>query len=350
MAPREFIKRSTAILKMAASALSGRPIWAFVWITRQCNQCCSHCYVWNNSIPHMDMATFRQVIDKLRDLGVLFVSIFGGEPTSHPDLIRMIDYAAASGRRVYLNTDLTATETDVVTQTIKAGVDILSFSLDKIEPATWNKRATSRIDNKLNALLALRRQDYSCSLHCNVTWHKMNLKEGREVVQYLLDKEDIEISVRPAVYPFPAPNTGEMRRKLLLTEEDHIAVSELVKWVIDKKRAGYPIVNPYPYLEAFPDFVRQGGSWDCGANRDILSIDVDGAVLQCSYFLKEVPQPFERIPLRVEDLSPQRLAEARVISKLNLAHCNSHCYSPAYYCTDYYRRHPLEVLRHYFRS
>jgi MoaA/NifB/PqqE/SkfB family radical SAM enzyme len=345
----KFIERSTDILKMATNAITGGPIWAFVWITRQCNQNCSHCYVWNNSLPHMDMTVFRQTVDKLRHLGVVFVSLFGGEPTLHPQLIEMIAHAKSSRRRIYLNTDLTAANTNLLIQTVQAGVDIISFSLDKVEPAAWNKRTTSAIDGKLDVLLHLRRQGYRYGLHCNVTWHKLNLHEGKRVIEYLLEKGNIAISVRPAVYPFPAPNTSARSKTLLLGKEDYEDTSKLIDWVIQKKRAGYPIINPYPYLKTFPNFILGDTFWDCGANRDILSIDVDGSVLQCSYFLNEVPQPFEPMRFRVENLTRAHLKAIRRISERNLSHCNSQCYSPAYFCTAYYRRHPIDVLRYYLQ-
>ena len=72
------------ILNLTHSAALGRPLWAFVWITRRCHQGCSHCYVYDNSLPHMNFNLYQQVVDKLTGLRVRYVSLFGGEPTLNP--------------------------------------------------------------------------------------------------------------------------------------------------------------------------------------------------------------------------------------------------------------------------
>lgn len=299
----------------------------------------------------MDFQMFQQTVDKLKQLGILYLSIFGGEPRCHPRLLDMIAYARSCGRIVWLNTDLTANHGAIdFIDTIKAGTNIISFSLDQVQPAPGNRRTTSAIDNQLDQLLSVKSEGFDCGLHCNVTWHKDNLAEGQEVVEYLHNKGNITISVRPAVYPIPYTKAMKEAKSLLLGPADYDDVKALVTWVIEKKRQGYPILNPYSYLEGYSEFVKGNHGWDCGAMRDILSVDNDGSLMQCSYFLKQVPEPFQPIKLRIQDLTWTHIEESMPTVRDNLTHCNTHCYSPAYFCTAYYRNHFWELLKQYLRA
>lgn len=345
-----FLKRCCAIARVAPNAILGRPVWAFVWVTRQCEQQCEHCYVYDNSKPHMDFQLYQRVIDKLKALGIVFVSIFGGEPVLHPQLLDIIKYAVSQRRKIFLNTDIIVVPDALLTEIVKAGTNIISFSLDRSKPTNFNTRAIENIDNKLAIVSELQANGYDCALHCNVTWYKGNLHEGREVIEYLCEKDNVGISVRPAVYPFPLAGVFEKTKNLLLNHEDVAQIEKLVAWVIEKKKRGYLILNPYSYLEDFPKFVLGNNKWECDACRDILSVDVDGKVLQCSYSLQEMPEPFKNISLQTRDLTFQRLEECRTATQYNLVYCNKGCYSPAYYCTAYYRTHLFKLLKLYLKG
>jgi len=346
----KWIKRCYTVARMIPNAILGRPVWAFVWVTRQCKQDCSHCYVYDNSKPHMDFQVYQRTINKLKDLRIVFVAIFGGEPTLHPQLIDMIKYAHSKGRKVFLSTDVTAVTTKLLREIVKAGTDIICFSLDKVEPSKGNRRAIDLVDSKIDAISALKTKGYHCALHCNITCHKANLHEAKDVIEYLHTKGNIGISVRPVAYPFPIPNMLEQAKSLSLDREDAEYVRELITWIIEKKTKGYLILNPCSYLENFLDFVLGNNRWDCGAFRDILSIDIDGKITQCSYFLQEIPEPFKPISARIEDLNHHRIKESRAIVQQNLRYCNTKCYSPVYFCTSYYHSHILELLKYYLSA
>ena len=351
MASKNFLKRCYAITRAVPNAILGRPVWAFVWVTRQCKHTCEHCYVYDNSKPHMDFQVYQQTIDKLKDLGIVFVSIFGGEPTLHPQLIDMIKYASSKKRKIFLNTDITGIAPELIREIVEAGTNIISFSLDRVKPVKSNVRAVETADSRLNIVSDLQAKGYDCTLHCNVTWHKQNIHEGRDVVEYLYRKGNIGISVRPAVYPFPVSVIPTHIKELLLDAEDAEYVKALMTWISEKKRQGYPILNPYTYLDGFSKFVQEGTKWGCGAFRDILSIDVDGKISQCSYFLQEVPEPLRCASMQVEDLSLSQIKEyRRKVVEHNLEYCENKCYSPAYYCTAYYRKHIFELLKYYLKG
>ena len=80
-------------------------------ITQRCNLTCPTCYA--DSSPErqetMSLERFRGLVDDLIAKGkgdADLIQLSGGEPTIHPDLFDMIDYALTAGvRQVYINTN-----------------------------------------------------------------------------------------------------------------------------------------------------------------------------------------------------------------------------------------------------
>lgn len=347
---KNLLRRCCTIARVVPNAMLGRPVWAFVWITRHCEQACAHCYVYDNSRPHMDFEVYRQTINKLKNLGIVFVSIYGGEPALHPQLIDMIRYASLKRRRIFLNTNITVVDQYLLREIVKAGTNILSFSLDRVKAAKSNLRSIENVNDKLQIVSELQAEGYDCALHCNVTWHKQNLREGREVIEYLLRKGNIAITVRPAVFPFRIPRIREQAERLLLDSKDAECLKELIVWIIEKKQEGYPIVNPYSYLRGFAKFAIGDYSWNCHGSRDILSIDIDGRLIYCSYLCQEVIKQFGQTSLGVDNLTLSSIKEYRAIVREDFKYCNTRCYSPAYFCTAYYRNHLLRLLTYYLKG
>lgn len=76
---------------------------SFLWleVTGKCNLECSHCYA--DSGPQrslrgqMELEDWCKAIRESADLGCRQIQFIGGEPTLHPDLAKMIEYASSRG-------------------------------------------------------------------------------------------------------------------------------------------------------------------------------------------------------------------------------------------------------------
>jgi MoaA/NifB/PqqE/SkfB family radical SAM enzyme len=87
-------------LKQRALALS-QPLAAYLELTYRCNWRCAFCY----NPRHFDLfglglAEWSQVLDDLRELGTLSVTLTGGEPLTHPQFVPIV--RAARDRRFAL--------------------------------------------------------------------------------------------------------------------------------------------------------------------------------------------------------------------------------------------------------
>lgn len=85
---------------------SGRPNWAYVVVTDRCSHKCSWCYGGFDADlkNEMSVAVFTQLTDKLQEMGVVQLTLAGGEPTEHPDFRDLLRIAHNKGFVIHICT------------------------------------------------------------------------------------------------------------------------------------------------------------------------------------------------------------------------------------------------------
>lgn len=164
-------------------------------VTSGCNLKCPMCFA--ESGPggtFIDFATFTRMVDRYVSLeGIADVlQISGGEPTLHPDIVRMVRYAYEQPiQAVMINTNGIRLARDPALVEALAGMrDRLEIYLqfDGLDDSTSVAlRGEPLVETKLAALEALRKHDLRCTLVCTVD-HNTNLHELGRVVQFGLER------------------------------------------------------------------------------------------------------------------------------------------------------------------
>jgi radical SAM protein with 4Fe4S-binding SPASM domain len=86
-------------------ANGGKPLRAMIEISDQCNEVCVHCYQVQGQKGELSTEHWRRALDDLAELGVLFLTISGGEATLRADLMEIVAYARELGFLVRLYTN-----------------------------------------------------------------------------------------------------------------------------------------------------------------------------------------------------------------------------------------------------
>ncbi len=181
---------------------------ALVEVTTGCNLQCPMCFA--ESGPggkHVDFATYARMVDRLVELeGVADVlQISGGEPTLHPDIVRMVRYAYEQPiQAVMINTNGIRLARDRELAAALAPMrDRLEIYLqfDGFDPRTSRAlRGEELLETKLAALEVLRRHDIRCTLVCTVEGDT-NLNEVGDVLRFGLERPGVRgVSFQLATY------------------------------------------------------------------------------------------------------------------------------------------------------
>lgn len=146
--------------EVVRSVFRDRPSTAMIEIADRCNESCVHCYQVQGQKGEMTSDDIFATLDQLAELGVLFLTISGGEPTLRSDFLDIIRHARRLDFAITLYTNGLRITDEVADELARVGlrrVDISLYSVDAEAhdwvtnvPGSWEKsvaavqRLTSR--------------------------------------------------------------------------------------------------------------------------------------------------------------------------------------------------------------
>ena len=191
------------------------PFTVCMWITDYCNLACKYCYAMPFSGRRIDTQRALELIDEIGDIGVFNLTLAGGEPFLHPDILKLILHGTRRGLRVGVLSNGIAIDRETILtlerETNKKNF-MLQISLDSVEPLI-NNQVRGRTDIVLDNLDHLAKTDIDLQIACVV--HKLNVATAHRII--------------PAFYPrvkrFHFLNIQRTQRALkhphlLLSEQD----------------------------------------------------------------------------------------------------------------------------------
>jgi len=115
-------------------------------LTFRCQNDCVHCYTGGpHETPELNTTQWKQVIDRLREIGVFTVTFTGGEPTLREDLPEFIVYAENKGMVTGLVTNgRKLNDKSYVEKLEKAGLDFVQITLESHEPDVHDLMTASK--------------------------------------------------------------------------------------------------------------------------------------------------------------------------------------------------------------
>ena len=154
------LKRSKRLLQIAFSywlkweKLNYLPIRLWIELSSACNLRCVMC---PQSEPgsiergFMKFELFKKIIDEAKTFVYDINLHHRGESLLHPELARMIDYAAKAGLYTRLHTNATILDEEKARAILEAGLDFLSFSFDGFTAETYEKiRRRANFETTIN--------------------------------------------------------------------------------------------------------------------------------------------------------------------------------------------------------
>ena len=114
------------------------PTHAQIGLTNACPQRCAYCYNRERRGPAMDTPTILRVVRELKEMGVCWLGLTGGEPLLNPDIARIVE-AAGGDCAVKLFTTGSTLSAEKARELRRAGLFSVSVSLDHWLPGIHDR-------------------------------------------------------------------------------------------------------------------------------------------------------------------------------------------------------------------
>lgn len=123
---------------------------AISWLepTAKCNLSCKGCYRQNESSSHKSLETIKEELDVFTSLRKCDgVSIAGGDPLTHPDIVEIVKEVKKRGLKPILNTNGLALTKELLLELKKAGVYGFTFHIDSKQGRPgWKNKNESELN------------------------------------------------------------------------------------------------------------------------------------------------------------------------------------------------------------
>ena len=122
------------------------PMMCVIGLVYVCNAKCPSCPYTNSSIRstykdklYMDEDTFKKIARQCGQYNAYIRITGGGEPMLHPQVLSFVEYAKKKKAKVGLITNGSLFTEDSLSRLIKAGIDMIEFSVDACSEAAYKK-------------------------------------------------------------------------------------------------------------------------------------------------------------------------------------------------------------------
>lgn len=277
------------------------PVYAHFGITHRCNLTCKMCGIWRygNRKEELTLPEIHQMAQRMRRLGVVQLSIGGGEPYACEYLEEAAKCFVDAGLNVRVLTNGVGVSEERIKRTVDYGVKAFSISLDSLYPerfdyicekeGSWNEA----VRTMTTVAKLVEGTDGMPSINCVVS--NLNLEELPDLVRFAKEI-GFHISFLP-VELLADPKDGVRNweaRFVRYRPEMGLGVNESAEEVqeridraydtlIQMKKEGWPILNSTPYLEASRMYLKTGRfpAEGCDAGRLYFSVSPNGQFAIC---------------------------------------------------------------------
>lgn len=161
-------------------------------ILRGCNISCENCY--NSSI--CQIKSFEQVKEEI-DLMISFrqvhsITLIGGEPLLHPNLLEIVEYISRKNIYVEIFTNGVLLTEEILGKLKKLKVSVIFIHVEKTQkrpelPANATEEDAKHLRTKLAKMI------YGAGLECgmSITSYKNRLEDVKEVIQHCKETKEI---------------------------------------------------------------------------------------------------------------------------------------------------------------
>lgn len=276
-----------------------RPVSVMIELLTKCNLRCEHCYLSSHTSSGLSFEKVKELLFELRDLGVVNVSLTGGEIFLRDDLFEIIEIARSLYMRVFLLSNGTLLNGENIAKLKKLYISefsttIFSMNQEIHDSITKKSGSLSILLDNLNEL-----KKTGITIRVKTPLMKKNLENFNDIYVYC-KKNGFDYMVSPLIF---SKNNGDTSPKSLRIEDSEL--DSVMKNIDSISRNNHLHVNDVPCAAIFYSF----------------AIDCHGDVFPCNSFFYKVGNIYQQ---SLNDIwySSKELKLIKSIKNSDLKYCN----------------------------
>ena len=280
----ELLRHSAA--RVVPRIIRPRTYKIMIAVTAHCNARCIGCryerdFMLGEQLP---LELVQQVLDDAQDAGFYSIRLYGGEPTLHPDLPRMVEHAVGRKLRPYVTTNASTLDRKI-DDLYASGLRDLSVGFYGVGQEYDDYTERRGLFRKVERGIAAVRDRYGDAVDIQMNWLLMrpraNLDSLHRAWEFAL-KYNMPMRIDLVHYSLPYFQEGR-DREIQFRPEDRPAIEAVTRELIRLKREHPDMIHhDLPGLQSIPDWLILGPAMrvPCTAY-EMIWIGADGSVQMC---------------------------------------------------------------------
>ena len=261
-------------------------------LTERCQYTCLHCWMSHGRVrlEHLPAETWLDAAAAICDTQeeIENIVLCGGEPLLRPETFKLIEYLARRGVTHSLNTNAYAVNREKAERLADLGLARINISIDGPAPVHNAIRKHPRAyDRAMEAAHLMAEISPNTEVAVNCTLMGANIGSIKELVELIESDPAFQtLSFQAITNPFDSFVDQRLTGNPELWPQDTEEAAGAVEWLIEKRRAGYKIVNPESQLKLFAKYFQDphaAHSQSCTVSEFGMSLLNTGDVLLCHY-------------------------------------------------------------------
>lgn len=267
--------------------LISAPIKVFLTITEKCNLNCKHCFGSFNFGENKKIETVKKEINRLSELGIFQISLTGGEPFLHPNILEIFEEVKKYNITCQVSTNGTVLDESVINYLKENELFRLSISLEGMRDYNDFIRGTGVYDKVVSNIKRLIDNDIKFGI--NIVLTSQNIDDFEEYINelYKIGVESISVSNLK-----PTGRILKHKNLLLDPNKDKIKINRVLDTVKDFARKtnkpqyifGNTISNKGGVITQASNIGELIDINRCGAGIQTVTVKNNGIIIPCIFF------------------------------------------------------------------
>lgn len=260
--------------------LENHKIWhATIELTYRCNFKCKHCYCHNENKQELTLTEIEYIAKKLKELGVITLTLTGGEALLRKDIFEIINCFKKYGFIITLFSNAYLIDENIANKLKILGVNCVEISIYGANNETYNK--VTGVSDGYDKLL----KAYDCLKNNNISIVNksvslsLNIKDARDMINIGLKNGSLKVKFDPIIFPktnhdkstqnFRCDDVDVYQMYRYTLEKDDVVITERSANTRVCSVGGSIVINPYGEVYPCTAFSLSMGNI---RNRDLIDI------------------------------------------------------------------------------